>query len=62
MGLIELILVIAIIGFCCWMVTTYVPMPQPFKTAIIVIVVIVLILFVLRLLGFGDIPVGHFRS
>lgn len=61
MGLIELVLVLAIVGFLVWMVTTYVPMPDPFKKAIIVIVVIVLVLYVLRILGVGDIPLTHAR-
>jgi len=56
MGLIELIIIIAIVGFLIYALTTYVPMPAPFKTAIIVVAVIVLILYVLRALGIGDIP------
>ena len=56
MGLISLILILAIVGFAVWMVTTYVPMPPPFKTAIYVIVVLVLVLYVLRVLGISDIP------
>jgi len=56
MGLIELLVLIAVVGFLVWALTSYVPMPAPFKTAIIVIAVIVLVLFVLRALGIGDIP------
>jgi len=56
MGLIELLVLIAVVGFLVWALTAYVPMPAPFKTAIIVIAVIVLVLFVLRALGIGDIP------
>jgi len=56
MGLIELLIIIAVIGFLVWALTTYVPMAAPFKTAIIVLAVIVLILYVLRVLGIGDIP------
>lgn len=61
MGLIELVLVLAIVGFLVWLVVTYIPMPEPFKKAIIVIVVIVLVLYVLRLLGVGDIMIGRVR-
>ena len=43
MGLIELVLLLAIVGFLVYLLITYVPMPQPFKTAIIVIVVILLV-------------------
>lgn len=55
--MIALVLLLAIIGFLVYLVVTYIPMPQPFKTAIIVIVVICLVIYVLRLLGIGDIPV-----
>ena len=53
-GLITLVLVLAVIGFCVWLVVTYIPMPAPMKTAIYVIVVVVLILWILRaLVGSG---------
>lgn len=54
MGLIELILAFAIIGFCLWLVLTYVPMPDPMKQALIVIVVVVLVLYVARMLLGGS--------
>ena len=54
--MITLILFVALIGFLVWALTTYVPMPQPFKVGIIAIAVIVLILYVLRAFGFHDIP------
>lgn len=55
--MITLILVIALVGFLVWALTTYVPMPQPFKIAIVAIAVILLILYVIRILGIADIPV-----
>lgn len=58
MGLIELVLTIAVIGFLVWLIITYIPMPEPFKTGIVVIVVICIVLFVLRLFV-GDIPIGR---
>jgi hypothetical protein len=54
---ITLILLIAITGFIVWLVINYVPMPQPFKMAIIVITVILLLIYVMRILGVQDIPV-----
>jgi len=56
MGLIELLILIAVVGFLVQALITSVPMPAQFKTAIIVLAVIVLIVFVLRALGIGDIP------
>jgi hypothetical protein len=53
---IALILVLALVGFLVYMVTTYIPMPPIFKTVIIVIVVVLLILYLMRVLGIADIP------
>ena len=53
MDLITLIVVFALIGFCLWLVITYVPMPDVMRKAIVVIVVLLLVLFVARLL-LGD--------
>lgn len=61
MGLIELVLVLAIVGFVVYLITTYVPMPPAFKTAIVVIVIVVLVLYLLRVLGVPDIPIGRAR-
>ena len=57
--MIELIIVIALLGFVVWLITTYVPMPEPFRIGIYVIVVVVVILYLVRVLGFTDIPVGR---
>ncbi len=58
MDLIQLILILAVLGFIAWLVITYVPMPQPIKTVVIVIMVIVLVLFLLRLVGFPTVRLG----
>lgn len=54
--MISLIIAIAIIGFIVWAVITYIPMPALFKNAIVVIAVVLVLLYVLRALGFQDIP------
>jgi predicted membrane channel-forming protein YqfA (hemolysin III family) len=54
--MIGLILAIALAGFLVYLVTTYIPMPPPFKMAIYVIVVVLLILYVMRVLGIQDVP------
>lgn len=46
--LIYLVLAIAIVGVCVWLIETYIPMPEIFKMAIRVIVVLVVLLFVLQ--------------
>jgi len=55
--MISLVLTLALLGFVCWLVITYIPMPQPFKTGILVLVVILVILYLIRILGIADIPV-----
>ncbi len=59
--MIELILVLALVGFLVYLLTTYIPMPAPFKTGIYVIVVVVLVLYLMRVFGIADIPVGRLR-
>lgn len=50
MGLIELVVVFALLGFCLYLVLTYVPMPEPMKQALVVIVVVCLVLYVARII------------
>lgn len=59
MGLIELLIIFAVVGFVAWLILTYVPMPDPMKKVLIVIMVVVLALFLLRTLGIGDIRIGR---
>lgn len=51
MGLIYIVVVIAILGLIVWLITTYIPMPEPFKMVIYVVCVIVLLLWLLQFLG-----------
>lgn len=55
MDLIMLVLVLAIIGFLVWLITTKIPMDPMFKLAIQIIVVVVIILYLIRRFG-GAIP------
>lgn len=59
MSLINLIIVLAVLGFVWYLVTTYIPMPPPIKMVITVIAVLVLCLLMLNLLGIGDYQIGH---
>jgi hypothetical protein len=47
MDLVILVLVMAIVGFLVWLVTTQIPMPPYWATAIQVIAVVVLVLWLL---------------
>jgi len=48
-----LVLVLAVVGFIVWLITTRIPMPPMFQTIIYVVVAIVLILWLLRRFGAG---------
>lgn len=54
--MISLILMLALVGFLVYLLVTYVPMPQPFKTAILVIVVVCIFLYLISAFGISDIP------
>ena len=56
-GLVQLVVVIAVVGLLVWLITTYIPMPPVFKTVIYIICAIVLILWLLRAFGAYDIQV-----
>ena len=54
MDLILLVLVLAVIGFVVWLITTRIPMDPMFKNVIYIVVLIVLVLWLLR--RFGGLP------
>lgn len=61
MPLIALLVWVAIIGLVVWLLVTYVPMPPPFKTLLIVLAVLVVALWILSSLGIGLGPVLPLR-
>lgn len=61
MGLFELILTIAVFGVLVWAILFLLPMPEPFRRAIIVVAVLGLGFYVLsafHLVHFSDIKIG----
>jgi hypothetical protein len=48
MPLLTLVVWIAVVGLVVWLVTTYIPMPEPFRKVIIVVAVVVLILWLVN--------------
>jgi len=46
--LLTFIIVLAVIGFALWLVTSYVPMPEPFKRVLVVGACLILLLVVVR--------------
>lgn len=59
--MIHLIIWIALIGLIVYLVTTYIPMAQPFKTLIYVIAAICVILLLMNVFGLSDIPLPSMR-
>ena len=51
MGILEFVVLAAILGCIAWALVTYVPMPQPVKTLIVVAVVLFLVLVLCRATG-----------
>lgn len=60
--MLGIILTLALVGLIVYLILTYIPMPQPFKTIILVIVAVCLILWLMGVLGVADIPVPHLRN
>ncbi len=57
--MIELLITIALAGLAVWAVTTYIPMPAPFRTAILVIASVCLLLYLLDWFGVYSLPIHH---
>jgi len=57
MSLIALILGLALVGLVLWLVVTYVPMPAPYKQALVIIIVILVVLWLIRVVGGFDIAI-----
>lgn len=62
MDLIQLLIVLVILGVVWYLVTTYIPMPQPIKTVITVIAVLALCIVLLNMAGIGHFTLGHLRE
>jgi len=54
-GLLVLFLTLALIGFICYLILTYIPMPEPFKQILTVGMIIALIIWLIGTLT-GSIP------
>lgn len=54
MGIIEFLIIAAVLGLIAWALVSFVPMPQAVKTIIIVAVCLVLVLLLLKATGVLD--------
>jgi len=58
-GIIQLLVICALVGLIAWALVTYVPMPGPIKTIIVFVAVIFLVLLLLSVVfpGFHDVRI-----
>ena len=53
--MLSLILALAVIGLVLWLVVTYVPMPEPFKRALVIFVIVLVLLYLIRVIAAGGV-------
>lgn len=58
---IILLVQLAVVGFLLYLITTYVPMPQPMRTTIIAIAVVMVVIYLLGVFGVVDLPIPSLR-
>ena len=51
MSLIAIIVGLALVGLVLWLVTTYIPMPEPYKRVIIIVAIVIVVLWLIQMLG-----------
>jgi hypothetical protein len=59
--MIGLLLTLALCGLIVYLIVTYIPMPQIFKTAILVIAAVMVILYLMSVLGIHDFAIPKLR-
>ena len=52
MDLMSLVVALIVMGLVWWLVSTYLPIPQPFKNVILVLLVVLLIVWLLNSVGY----------
>jgi len=58
-SIIVTLLIFALIGFLVYIITTYIPMPEPFKQVIIVVCVVLIVFYLIFLLSGHLAPLAH---
>ena len=54
MSILGLLILLVVVGFLVWLVTTYVPMAPPIKAIFVAVVVLVLVVWLLGYFGLVD--------
>jgi hypothetical protein len=59
MSLLGVIILLIVVGFCAWLVNTYVPMAAPIKAVLVAVVVLILVVWLLSYFGILDADAWH---
>lgn len=59
--MVALIIWIVVIGIIAWLINSYVPIPQPFKTLINIVLIVIALLLILNAFGLTDGGLPHVR-
>lgn len=54
MNLISLLIVLVVVCLVLWLITKYVPMPEPIRTVVVVIAVLIFCVWLLNWAGIGS--------
>lgn len=54
--MISILIVLVVVGFCLWLITTYVPMAPPVKSILVAVTCLVLVLWLLEAFGIVNLP------
>ena len=54
MSIVGVLILLVVVGFLVWLVTTYVPMSPPIKAILVAVVVLVLVVWLLGYFGLVD--------
>lgn len=54
MSIVGLLILLVVVGFCLYLVTTYIPMAPPIKALIVAVVVLVIVVWLLGYFGLVD--------
>lgn len=60
--MIILLFQLALIGLIVYLIITFIPMPEVFKTIILAVVAIFLIIYLMGVFGIVDVPIPRLRS
>jgi len=61
MGIIQLIVVLAVIGVLMWLINTYLPLAEPWKKILNIVAIVATVLWLLSVFGIFDMGGSGYR-